>query len=102
MYVFCAVVYLLTPLLTHITGIGARQVSSLRIAHLPLAIAPITAFYFATYDLTPQLWDRKGWSWHFSHVCITTGSYDEELRSCRHGWYHRCECLYARRTKTMV
>jgi hypothetical protein len=29
-------VYLLTPLLTHVPGIGARQVSSLRIACLPL------------------------------------------------------------------
>jgi len=29
MYVFCAIVYLRTPLLTHIPGIGARQVSSL-------------------------------------------------------------------------
>ena len=75
---------------------------SFRIAHLPLSIPPITTSTFATYDFTPQLWDRKGWCWHFSHVCITTGSYDEEHRSRRHGWYHRCECLYARRTETMI
>jgi hypothetical protein len=51
-----------------------------------------------TYGFAPQLWDRKIWCWHFSYGCITTGSHDEERRSCHHGWYHRRECLYPSRT----
>jgi len=75
---------------------------SFRIARLPLAIPAMTTFYLATYDFTLQLWDRKVWCWHFSHVCVTTGSHDEELRSRRHGWYHRCECLYASQTEKTI
>ena len=100
MYVFCIIVYPLHPGLTHIPGIGARQVSSLlesRVCRLQSPQLPY--FNFATYDFTLQLWNRKVWCWHFSHVCITTGSHDEELGSRRHGWYHRCEWHYTRPTE---